>query len=735
MPVAVDDKRKQARDAARKARTMAAKLEAAAGIRSDAERKRESRAGTKDCPIPRLTPDDREWRELLEAFDADWLRYFFPDPPYGFWYDFTPQQQAMIDAIAHAIKHGGDQAIAASRGEGKTQIARRLTLKYVLSGRVRFAVLFAATAADAGDSLQAIRSDLEDNDLLARYYPEVCVPVRALENTPNRAHYQTVTGQRHDTGEPFERVPSRFSWCGHEVSLPNVPGSPSAGAIIATRGLDSAVRGLNKKGRRPDVAIIDDPDTEETARSPEQATKLETRIDRAIAGLGGQQRSIARVMLTTLQNRICASFKFTDPTQKSTWQGKRFRFLLKPPDRRDLWDEYVQMVGANHQARDASGEPSDPFARGAHRFYLEHRAEMDAGATVANPHRYDPADLGDGTTLEVSALQRYYNMVARVGVEAVATEYDNDPPEESGDRESGITPHRVQNQLSGFPAGLVPPKTIKITQGIDVGKILLYWVVRAWQADGTGHTIAYGTQAVHGTAAGSDVGVDEAIKTALRERHAAVLAQPYLDSDGTPHAVDLTLVDSGYQTEAIYAYCREAGLGWRPCKGDGDSPKYQRKRFIPVLRAGVDRRPGDGWNDCRQQGGIWLCELDANGWKSWEHARWMTDPDTPGAMLLWGSGPDAELKVRGRLSEDQKAHKTYAKQICNEVEIEEVVKGVLIRRWRVRPGTNKANDYLDASVYSDVAASMEGVPLLGRRAGSVRPVLKTMALGAMGGKS
>lgn len=38
-------------------------------------------------------------------------------------------------------------------------------------------------------------------------------------------------------------------------------------------------------------------------------------------------------------------------------------------------------------------------------------------------------ELPDGTRMEESALQHYYNEVARIGPEAVATEYDNDPPE------------------------------------------------------------------------------------------------------------------------------------------------------------------------------------------------------------------------------------------------------------------------------------------------------------------
>src|SRR5690606_14230516 len=192
----------------------------------------------------------------------------------------------------------------------------------------------------------------------------------------------------------------------NQIVLPNVPGSPSAAAIIATRGLDAAVRGLKKRGKRPQLAVIDDPDTEETARSEEQAKKLEDRIDKGIGGLGGQQRGIARVMLTTLQSRVSASYKFTDPKEKPTWKGRRFRYLIKPPDRLDLWQEYVTQ-------RQADLQSGDDFARTAHRFYLDNRAAMDAGAVVANPHRFDASQLPDGSQLEVSSLQRYYNEVAR----------------------------------------------------------------------------------------------------------------------------------------------------------------------------------------------------------------------------------------------------------------------------------------------------------------------------------
>lgn len=675
----------------------------------DAGRKARARRPGRTSIIPTLTPEVRQWREALEQSDADWLRWFFPDRPFGFWYDFTQQQEAMIAAIGEAIAHGGDQAIAASRGEGKTVIARRLAIKYVLSGRVSFVVLFAATAADAGDSLQSIRGEIEDNDRLWEYYPEVCQPVRDLEGVAQKASSMLASGERHDNGGEYVEEPIKFTWCGHEITMPNVPGSPSAGAIIATRGLDAAVRGLNKKGRRPDVAIIDDPDTEKTARSEDQAEKLEQRIDKAIAGLGGQQRGIARVMLTTLQNRNCVSYRYTDPAAKPTWKGKRFRFLLKPPDRADLWQEYVDRVVTDIQKRGEDGEPLDPFTRDAHRFYLSNREAMEAGAVVANPHRFDPADLGDGTLLEESALQRYYNMVARIGPDAVATEYDNDPPESGEAKDDGLTPHRIQHQVSGYPRRVVPPDCNRLTMGVDVGKFLLHWVVVAWRPDGTSYLIDYGTQDVRGTTRGTEEGMEQAITSAIRALCSQKTDEPYARADGELVPLDMTLVDSGWglTTSAVYAATRDLGSDVAPAKGEGDGATGDNGRGGGVYRPAQNRTwdilPGDRWKrHTLRKDRVKLFLWDAGYWKDWGINRWLTPVDKPGCRFIWGTFAAPE---RQRV----KDHAQVSYHLCANCYNDVPGRG---RIWGERPGMDGDKDHWqDAQAMADVAASVVGVRL------------------------
>ena len=304
------------------------------------------------------------------------------------------------------------------------------------------------------------------------------------------------------------------------------------------------MRGLKKRGKRPQVAGIDDPDTDETINSEEQAKKLADRIDKAIGGLGGQQRRIGRVLLTTLQNRRCVSFDFTDPSKRPTFKGRRFRFLLTPPNRKDLWDEYMRLAAMSNQAF-AIGKGTDEFAREAHQFYLDHREAMDAGAEVANPHRFDGQVLPDGSQLEVSTLQRYYNEVSRIGQEAVSTEYDNDPPKGPAAFEVAVSPYHVSNCASDSPRGMVEPTSTMLIRGVDVRKIELHEVAMSTDDD-CNHRIVDYYERGHGTTSVTVEQAESLILDGLRAMFADWQDHPLSDVNGTEHRTDLTLIDKGW---------------------------------------------------------------------------------------------------------------------------------------------------------------------------------------------
>jgi hypothetical protein len=168
------------------------------------------------------------------------------------------------------------------------------------------------------------------------------------------------------------------------------------------------------------------------------------------------------VFLCTIQNRKCVAFKFTDPKQKPSWKGKRYRKMIKPPDRMDLVQEYLRLR--------IEREEDDPDARWHSgtgetiRLRLSVIAKSAIRTVSKKPHE-------DGEPLELSAVQSYYNKVADLGEKAVATEIDNDPPEEVGPQGSGLT-WQIVARLSGLDRGQLPANAECITAAIDLGKYL-----------------------------------------------------------------------------------------------------------------------------------------------------------------------------------------------------------------------------------------------------------------------
>jgi hypothetical protein len=661
----------------------------------DAGRKREEREARSLVIIPRCS--DRALRAALEADDIAWLMWCFAEESgteFPFTYQFTWQQRRMIAALRRAISEGGDQAIAASRGEGKSTLVQRMLLKFVLEGIVKFAMLFAATGDAAKDALATIKGELENNTRLLELYPEVCVPVRALQNVPSRAHYMLVSGFRHDNDQPFEMHRAKFSWCGPGIKLPNVPGSPAARGLIHTQGLESFGRGSNKGGRRPDVAVIDDPDTEETVNSIEQAKKLEDKIDRVIALLGSQRRRVARVLITTIQNRNCVSYRFTNRREKPSWRGERFRFLVKPPTNIELWHEFIALKHDDWQLDTNT----------AHEFYLSRREAMDAGAEVANPNRF----TGD----EASALEFYFVQIARIGEDAVAAELDNDPKEEEGHGESAVSSALVASRTSGLAQRIVPTNTLAITCGIDVGNITSHWVMVAWLQGAIGFIIDYGVIESRGAGLADN---QSALELAIRQsllgwRNDFIVTAPQLlDATGKPYQIKTVLVDSGSggaQQTAVYSFVRAVhGEPFYASKGVGSYRHPKEDAGKVVLLPGSTHWHLSHQPDAR----LWLVNVDVDHFKSWVHERFLTPNRNDDGTPRLGSLSLFEIEF-GDVRAKQDRH-SFTRHLVAEVWRPASVRGgrLIKAGWHVN---SKNNHWYDALCLAAAAADMNGISLL-----------------------
>jgi len=612
--------RDEARRKARQMRVMAGKLETAVGIKSDAERKRQSRQQDRIVIIPPLSPADRKERERREADDELWIRSYWSAFSNNEFYELSDQQRQMVADFHGVMDHGGDRAVAASRGEGKTTLSVALTVKGILCGVIDFAIILAANSSNSGEILETINLALSEDPELLRYYPEVCVPIVALENTAQRAGKQLVNGERHDNGEPFEMAPSRFHWAGNKLIFPRVPGSPSSGAIVISQGLDSALRGCKIRNHRPRIVLIDDPDIDDTINNPVQADKLLTKIDRGIAALGSQQCPVTRLVLCTIASTTSAAAKLTDTKTYPSFRGRRFRFLIKPPANAGLWDKFVALCKAGWANRAADdSEPPIPLA--AHQMYLEHREEMDEGSEVSNPNRFDHRIRPEGGTVEVSSLEHYYGWVARIGADNTRTEFDNDPPEVNAFMQSRLTWLSVAESAGEFLQRQVDPTTTAIVRGVDVRKIELHDVTLATDSLVRYRVADYGVRS-HGTSETTVEQAETLILEALYRLADQWATQPLKDEHGIEHTADITLIDKGWignwtedgetktwVSQPVETFCMEAGLDrFLPAKG---APKYSPPAPAPGIII------GDNWHINRGRGKLRICSeviWNANHW-------------------------------------------------------------------------------------------------------------------------
>jgi hypothetical protein len=644
------------------------------------------RASDRDIKIP-IPKDPVRRRDALQDGELFLTTYF----PEVFFEPFTADRRDMHDSIVRAAMYGGDQAIAGTRGEGKTKLAIYTALYLTLTGLAVFPIVIGKNQRKSESELRTVREKLQQSELLLQDFPEICQPFKAVGGWSSRARMQTVAGEF-----------SRLELAADHLIYPTIGRHQlpddwpediepvSRGQILASIGIDGGIRGTNYRDIRPDIAIIDDIEDRQAAESDAVIEKNEDIIEKDIAGLASSARRVARVFLCTIQNRKCIAFKFTDPKKKPSWKGKRYRKMIKRPDRMDLVQEY--MTKRIERADD------DPDAREAFRFWRDNRAEIERDCVVSNASSFDGTIHEDGEPLELSAIQSYFNKVADWGEEAVATEIDNDPPEEVGPQGSGLSWQMVAGRLSGLDRGQLPANASCVTAAIDLGKYLCHWVVIAWWKGAGGCIIDYGRAEVVGTDKGMDNQASEPqIYKALLNWRDEILNKKYVDAAGSARKVDAVFVDSGTFTDAAYQFVRDVnGTPFYVSKGIGN---YRDKTTE------TDKiKPGNHFHAAYQETqGLWLYELNTDYWKQFIHERFLTP-----------TFDEQNFLRRGALSlfnqPGDKKHTSYAQHIVAEELVSEFKEGKGLKTyWNV---VSDNNHWLDATYNAAAAASARGIYLL-----------------------
>ncbi len=645
-----------------------------------------SLAGRDIGDLPEVVNPERKERAAAD-FRFFCEQYF----PLTFHLPWSPDHLRVIAKIEQAVLRGGLFAMAMPRGSGKTTLCECAGIWVVLYGHREFVCLIGSDEGHAMDMLDSIKMELDGNDLLLEDFPEVVYPIQCLDGIANRCAGQLYQGQR-----------THIGWTAREIVLPTIPGSKASGAIIKVAGITGRIRGMKYKRAdgqtvRPTLVVIDDPQTDESARSLSQCATRESILAGAVLGLAGPGKKISGIMPCTVIRPGDMADNILSRDKHPEWNGERTKMIYAFPTHEKLWQRYAE-IRAESFRRGGHGEEATEF-------YRQHRAEMDAGAVVAWPERFNPDEL--------SAIQHAMNLKLQDEA-AFFAEYQNEPllEEVAGDDE--LSADLIAGKFNRRGRGEVPLACGRLTAFIDVQGSLLFWVVCGWEDDFTGYVLDYGewpdqrrayftlreanpTLAIATGAAG----IEGAIYQGLEKLTAVLLARDWPRDDGAVLRIERCLIDAnwGTCTDVVYQFCRESAHASvvMPCHG----------RFVGASSqpfSEYKRRPGDRvghhWRIPNVQGkrAVRHVLFDTNFWKSFVQARLAVVLGDRGCLSLFGDRAET--------------HRLFADHLTAEYRVKTEGRGRTVDEWKMRPERSD-NHWLDGVVGCAVAASMQGCSLPG----------------------
>lgn len=611
--------------------------------------------------------------------------------PLTFHLPWSPDHLKVIARIEQAVLRGGLFAMAMPRGSGKTTICECACIWAVLYGHREFVCLIGSDEGHAMDMLESVKMELDGNDLLLEDFPAVIYPIQCLDGIANRCNGQLYQGER-----------THIGWTAREIVLPTMPGSVASGAIIKVAGITGRIRGMKYKRAdghtvRPSLVVLDDPQTDESARSLAQCATRESVLAGAILGLAGPGRKISGIMPCTVIRPGDMADNILSRDKHPEWNGERTKMVYSFPTNEKKWQRYGELRAESLRIH---GD-----IRLATEFYAADREAMDAGAVVAWPERFNHDEL--------SAIQHAMNLKLQDEA-AFFAEYQNEPlPEEAADTDD-LTADQIAGKLNRMQRGEVPVGCNHLTMFIDVQANLLFFVVAAWEDDFTGYVVDYGTfpdqkrpyftlrDARHTLAAVTKAsGLEGSIYAGLEALTSGLLAREWRRDDGAMLRIERCLVDAnwGSSTDVVYQFCRQSAHAGVVLPSHGRFVGASSQPFSEYKRKPGDRL-GHNWRMPNVAGkrAVRHVVYDANYWKSFVYARLAVAMGDHGCLSLFGDSPEQ--------------HRLFAEHLTSEYRVKTAGRGRTVDEWKQRPERGD-NHWFDCLVGAAVAASIQGAGLPG----------------------
>lgn len=651
---------------------------------TEAARNRSKAAAGKEIGSLPPIADPARREKALASFRAFMLAY----ATHVFTLAFSDAHDDAIARFEDILNNGGQAALAMPRGFGKTSLLQWAILYAILSGRRKFCVYVGAIAAEAVDRLDEMKIELETNELLAADFPEVCLPIRALEGIPQRANGQTLDGQR-----------THISWGGkRKIVLPTVAGSLCSGSVIAVRGITGAMRGMKHTtidGRsiRPDLVAGDDPQTDSSATNPAQVAKRLKVVNGTMLQLAGGNVRIAAFVLVTVIAQDDMADQILDRERNPQWRGQRTQALRKLPTGDTIWNQYAEVY--------ADGLRAEDNGAAANKFYKKHIKQLEAGADVVWPERIKPGDL--------SALQSIMHTKID-SPEVFWAELQQQPLAMQDATDDQITKAELALRIAAPPREIVPQHAPRLIAFIDPNSKVLWWAVCSFGNGFTGHLVASGTwpdqglsyfanQDIRRTIAKAQpkVGLQARIMHALEKLTEELLGRKFPDQAGNAHGIERCLIDAnwGMITKTVYHFARGSRFAGiiTPSHGKYLGPT---DKTIEQWNKQAGDRVGHHWRErFSTEHAKRFVLFDANRWKSLVADRIRTAKGDPGAFTVYEAR--------------ESHHRLLFDHLTSERPVEQVKKSQRLTAYEETKGRD--NDLWDAVVGCHVGASMQGIQL------------------------
>lgn len=607
---------------------------------------------------------------------------YFPEV---FCLEWSEDHLKVIAKIERAVLQGLLSAIAMPRGSGKTVLCMCAAIWALLHGHRRFVSIIGATDAKAVQILENIKAQLAYNDLLAEDFPEVCMPIRALEGDARRASGQICDGRR-----------TRITWTNDKLILPDVEGSKAARSTVTVCGITGSIRGQNHtlpdgSVIRPDLVLPDDPQDRESANSDSQCEQRIAVLNGDILGMAGPGERIAGLMPCTVIRAGDMADRILNRKLHPDWQGERCKLMYALPENVTLWETYAKIRASSLENDGDGSEATDYYAR--------NRDEMDRGAKPAWPQRFD-----DG---EISAVQNAMNLKLRDEA-AFFAEYQNEP--KSGhDGSVVLSPQQIMHKINGLAKGALPIGAQTATGFIDVQDAVLYFGCVGWEQDATGYVLDYGawpdqrrqyfllrdaSPTLQQLTPGDKEG---AIYAGLIKLIDNLFGRIWHREDGATIQLERLLIDVGYKPEPVNKAIRAARKGNAiiPSRGLGITAAGKP---IAEYRLSPGEKRGDNWYLSNGSGReLRHIRFDANYWKTRLHDRLALPLASRGGITLFGSDPHAHRMLADHVGGSEYAIPTEGR-------------GRKLFEWKHH--VSKPDNHLfDVIVGCAVAASTTGIGL------------------------